>query len=198
MSGRTVLAIVLGLVFAPTAYAAKGTLILEIERADGASCTASVEIRRAGGTSVVKALTATGGFGQADLDPGDYDVTATALNGDKGTKRIAVESGKTVTHEVTVRPPPPTGGSSAGTFKMTPVRTVPGKLSKKSRDYKIDGRVVLLREVDDATVEDGTFKFTGVDNGKYKIAVYSKRGKLLTTQFLTIEDDTKSLVVKVP
>lgn len=176
-----------GLLATGTAEAAKGRLGLETDKPDGTNCSATVEVRKAGQTAVVKTFSTPGGLGQVDLDPGQYDVKATAVNGYWGTLRVTIESGAVHNKRLELPNAPAGGSSGSGSSGGGAVeKTISGRVTNPGTTLKPEGKVVLLKEVDDATLTGGKFTLKGVALGKYRVAVYSKTGKLLVIKEMTV------------
>lgn len=172
-----------GLLVQGLAQAAQGTLIVEVEEENGDPCPADVEIRKAGQNAIVKTLAVLGVASQTPLDPGEYDLKAIAkgTSGKTTNKRVTILSNESTRYVLKVAAP------STKTEK-----TIAGEIKPKKKA----GKVVLLRETETVDFKDGKFTLKTTTAGKYQVAVYDSKGKLLKLKPVEIKTNTESITIK--
>jgi len=167
---------------AATAQAAQGTLEVQVAKSDGTACTADVEVRKAGGSTVIKKFVALTGGGVTQLDAGDYDVKAVCrVGGHAGNARATVKGGSIghyrVTAKATTAPPP-----DLGSGKM---HTVAGSSPKLAT-----GHVRVLsagKEVGRSKVASNKFSVYDLKPGDYTLQLYDGAGKKRVEKKITIK-----------
>ena len=174
---------------AATARAGQGTLEVQVAKSDGTTCLADVEVRKAGGTTVVKKFVAlTGGGGVTQLDPGDYDVKAVCrVGGHTGTTRATVKGGSITNYNVTAKAPaaaPPDLGAGK-------THTVAGAVQKVDTGHV---RVLLAgKEIGRASVKAGKFSLYDLKPGDYTLQLYDSANKKRVEKKITVKPQAVTL-----
>jgi hypothetical protein len=173
---------ILSLLIAAAAEASQGTLEVEVAKGDGTTCSADVEVRKAGGAAVLKTFVALTGGGVAQLDAGDYDVTAVCkVGGDSGGARVTVRAGSIAHYRVSakaaVAPQP-----DLGTGKMHVVAGATGTVSAGHVRVLKDGK-----EIGRAKVGGAKFAIYDLKPGDYTLQLYDSAGKKRAEKKVTIK-----------
>jgi hypothetical protein len=176
------------LIMAANAQAASGTLEVQVSKPDGADCTADVEVRKAGGTTVVKKFVALTGGGVTQLEGGDYDVKAVCrVGGYVGSKRVTVKGGSVSHHVIAAKAastPPPDLGSGK-------LHVVAGSSPKLATGHV---RVLTAgKEIGRAKVASNKFAVYDLKPGDYTLQLFDAKGKKIVEKKVTVKPQAVTL-----
>jgi len=167
---------------AAIAQAAQGTLEVQVAKPDGAGCTADVEVRKVGGTTVIKKFVALTGGGVAQLDAGDYDVKAICrVGGYVGAVKATVKGGSIVHYRISAKAataPSPDLGSGK-------LQVVAGASPKLATGHV---RVISAgKEIGRAKVQSNKFSVYDLKPGDYTLQLYNGAGKKIVEKKITVK-----------
>ena len=172
------------------AWAAQGTLEVEVVRPDSTGCTADVEVRKASASTVLKKFAAVGGGGVVQLEAGDYDVKAVCrVGGQNGTVKATVKGGAIAHYRVATKAASTAGAPpDLGSGKQ---HAVAGTVQKVETGHV---RVILSgKEIGRATVKSGKFSLYDLKPGEYTLQLYDAANKKRVEKKITVKPQAVTL-----